>query len=412
MWVRKRLDITWTDLGFGVIACLLKRDPKPVQESVERYWSDRGDAVACLSVRSGFDLLLEALKLPPGSEVLISAITIPDMVRILEEHRLVPVPVDLDPDDLSLSEESLRLALGPKAGAIVVAHLFGGRMPMEPIAEFARRHRLLLIEDCAQAFDGGRYRGHDDSDVSMFSFGPIKTATALGGGLLRVRDASTRARIQRLQESYPPQGRCRFFRRIAKYALLKSLMPRPMFDSLLLLCRLARLDYDRLLNCTTHGFSRRDFFPHIRQRPSTPLLALLRRRLEHSDNARASRQKEHGKLLGGLLESSIRCPGVRRSPHTHWVFPILTGNSTNTLAALRRHGFDAARGESLFVVPPPVDRPHLAARACQDFLPRIVFLPLYPEMPTSAVRAVARTLRSRQTVVAPHRPKPDAALTR
>ncbi|HCK72012.1 MAG TPA: aminotransferase DegT, partial [Planctomycetaceae bacterium] len=51
----------------------------------------------CLSVRTGFDLLFQALNLPAGSEVLVSALTIDGMLRVIEEHDLVAVPVDLDP---------------------------------------------------------------------------------------------------------------------------------------------------------------------------------------------------------------------------------------------------------------------------------------------------------------------------
>ena len=82
------------------------------------------------------------------------------------------------------------------------------------------------------------------------------------------------------------------------------------------------------------------------------------------------------------------------------------------MEALRRNGFDAAQGESLFVVPAPADRPQLAAGVCEELLPRIVFLPLYPEMPASAVRAMARTLRSRQDTLAAGRPEPEVLVTR
>ena len=63
----------------------------------------------CLSVRSGWDLLLHVLAWPAGSEVIVSAITHPDMIRILRAHGLVPVPVDVDLDTLG--------ALGPGPGA-------------------------------------------------------------------------------------------------------------------------------------------------------------------------------------------------------------------------------------------------------------------------------------------------------
>lgn len=65
------------------------------------------------------------------------------------------------------------------------------KVDIAPIAEAAARHGLLLWEDCAQVFTGlGGYLGHPRSDATFFSFGVIKRATALGGGVARIRDAS------------------------------------------------------------------------------------------------------------------------------------------------------------------------------------------------------------------------------
>ena len=102
---RKRLDIGWSDLLYGMRCCLGAGDPARVRERIERAWSSEGTegaGLACLSVRSGFDALLAVLAFPPGSEVLMSALTIRDMTRIVEEHGLIPVPVDLDPRTLAV----------------------------------------------------------------------------------------------------------------------------------------------------------------------------------------------------------------------------------------------------------------------------------------------------------------------
>ena len=184
---RGKIDIGWSDLLYGLGCCGWPGDRKRVQRKVEAFWSDRAGALACLSVRSGFDLLLQSYALPPGSEVLVSAITIRDMTRILEEHQLVPVPVDLDMKRLEVKPHCLERGLTPKTRALLVAHIFGSRMDLDPVAGFARQHQLLLIEDCAQAYLGNDYRGHPDSDVAMFSFGPTKTNTALGGAVLRIQ---------------------------------------------------------------------------------------------------------------------------------------------------------------------------------------------------------------------------------
>ena len=86
MWLRKRLDIRWSDFGGALRDCVMCGDRAALVENLEDFWSPRSDALACLSVRSGFDLWLASLALPEGSEVLVSAITIPDMVRIVEAH--------------------------------------------------------------------------------------------------------------------------------------------------------------------------------------------------------------------------------------------------------------------------------------------------------------------------------------
>ena len=148
-------------------------------------------------------LLLASLDLPPKSEVLITALTIPDMVRIIKDHDLVPVPLDLDLDTMGPQLDVLRRAITPATKAIVVAHLFGGRVPMEPILALAREHGLLVIEDCAQAYTGSEFRGHAEADASMFSFGPIKTATALGGAVIRVRDDRLLDRMRRCTRPIP-----------------------------------------------------------------------------------------------------------------------------------------------------------------------------------------------------------------
>ena len=75
-----------------------------------------------------------------------------------------------------------RQAISPATKAILVAHLFGSRTKMEPLVDLARQHGLVLIEDCAQAFNGLEYQGYTNADVSMFSFGTIKNCTAGGRG--------------------------------------------------------------------------------------------------------------------------------------------------------------------------------------------------------------------------------------
>lgn len=389
MWPRKRLDLGWGDLGSAAAHCALPGSRRALAETLESHWSPAGDALVCLSVRSAFDLLLSALQLPPGSEVLISAVTINDMARIIEEHDLVPVPVDLDVQRMAPCLDSLELGLTAQTRALLVAHLFGGRIDLRPLAEFARRHGLMLVEDAAQAFVGDDYTGHDGADVSMFSFGPIKTATALGGALVRVRDDDLLRAMRRRQAGYPVQSRGDFLRRTAKYAFLKGLSTRALFSALVTGCRAAGRDYDRLINGCVRGFATEDFFRRIRRQPSAPLLALLARRLATFDDARPRLRAEIAERIMGRWKDTLHFPGCSCGPHGHWLLPLLTADPPGTIARLAEAGFDATQGQSLTTIPPPGDRPEMEPFTAQQIMASVVFLPCYPELSPAAVSRLA-----------------------
>lgn len=393
MIARGRIDIGWSDLAAGAVACAAPVARRREEDRVQSLWSPEGDAIVCLSVRSGLDLLLSALAFPPGSEILVSAITIRDMVRIVQHHGLVPVPVDLDMDTLAVTTDALARALSPRTKAVLVAHLFGSRMPLEHVARFARTHGLLLIEDCAQSFTGLDYRGSVASDVSMFSFGPIKTCTALGGALLRIRDGALRARVQELQSAYPVQGRWGFFKRVARFAFLRLLMQRPAYTLLCAACRLWGRSHDEVVSLSVRGFSGPDFFANIRRRPSLPLLKLLRRRLSRFDGGRIARRSAAAEVLLSLAPRLTR-PGRDTSYHTYWTFPIHAPSPDDVVHALWRRGFDATRGAwSLYCLPAPAAGPHLEATAAREAMRGIVYLPVYPEVSAREIERLAEVMR-------------------
>ncbi|HEY2828287.1 MAG TPA: aminotransferase class V-fold PLP-dependent enzyme [Pirellulales bacterium] len=394
MWVRKRLDIRWSDLGSGLRDCLTCWNRAALADDLEDLWSASNDAFACLSVRSGFDLWLQALRLPPGSEVLVSAITIRDMVQIIEAHGLVPVPIDLDPDDLSVDRESLERAISPRTRAILVAHLFGTRQPLETILEVAREHSLFVAEDCAQAFAGRHYTGHSHADVSMFSFGSIKTATALGGALLCVRDPQVLARMRELQATYPVQLRGSFAKRILKYSVMKLMSYGIPFGGLVGLMRLAGRDPDQFVTGLTRGFPGPQLLPLIRRQPAAPLLGLMHQRIAFFNRRGLARRTQRGMRLLALLNATVPSPGASAETHSFWVFPVLHDDPSRLMRRLLNAGFDASRAHSLFVVPAPTDRPELCATIAEAMLPLIVHLPCYAEIPESELRHLADEVRA------------------
>lgn len=389
MIARKRLDIGWSDLAFAVAAGAgLARAPRTRRKLLSR----RPDSLVCLSVRSGLDLLLGELAWPAGSEVIVSAITIPDIPRILREHGLVPVPVDVDPETLAVDETMLARVCSPRARAILVAHLFGARSPMDGIVALARARGLAVIEDCAQAYTANEFVGDERSDVRLFSFGPIKTATALGGGILLVRDAALLGRLRAGHASWPRQSTTAFLRRVLKLGFFKPLVGSPIYGVLVAVLRALGKNHDEIVTRAGRGFVGGDFFQRLRHRPCAALIAVLERRLANYDPVRIAARAAAGERLRAAL-CGVRPIGADALDRTHWLFPLRVAERERLMRQLWTEGFDATcASSSLYaLVAEPGQEP---ARAAEEAMASVLYVPAYAEMSASQLDRLAARINS------------------
>jgi len=394
MWVRKRIDIGWSDLARGAVACLRKHDDSRSLRTIGRCWSGGGRApFVALSVRSGLDLLLSTEGFEPGDEIAMSALTIPDMPRIVREHGLVPVPIDVDPLTLSISEEAMLAALSPRTKGVVVAHLFGGRMPLGSIAEICRARGLLLIEDCAQAFAGFPEPGTDEGDISMYSFGPIKTHSSLIGAVFTCRDPDLADRLNAAQEAWPQVSGTEYLQRLIKYGFVKGLSLGPVAGTVAASLRLVGRDHDRMATQMARGFAGGDFFSKIRRRPASAILAMMSRRFAQFHDASVQRRRALGERFRARIGERIPVLGSEALDPTYWVLAISVDNPTELVPKLWRHGFDATCSSSLQAIPAPADRPHLDPVSGRQTLATTVFLPLSHRMSDRTVDRLADLVR-------------------
>ena len=391
MWIRRRLDIGWTDIAWACSRCLFpSASTANARDRLEAEWGGETEAVACLSVRTGFDLLLRALALPPGSEVLMSALNVPGMFRIVEAHGLVPVPLDLGPS-LTPSPQAVRDAITPQSRAIVVAHLFGARANLSSVHALAQEHGLLLIEDRAQAFDGLPTAAPEGCDAALYSFGTIKTATAFGGAMLTIRDSALAERIRDLERTLPPQTRSAYLARLLKYAAAKVLTGQRTYANLLKALASAGRDPDAWIQTAAAGFPAEALLTAIRHRPSAPNLALMERRIQHFNPTRAEHQRARGTRLAASLGDQLPVAG-NPTTHTFDLFPLRLGNPKAVQAALRKSGFDSTARGSMTTAPCPKDNPAATTNA-ERLLNEILFLPLYPAIPDEELNRMANVVR-------------------
>lgn len=389
---RLRLDLGWSDLCFAAAACVWAGGRAQRVRRIEARFSARGDALAGLSARSGFDLYLSALALPAESEVLVAGLTIPHMVQILAAHGLRAVPFALDPSTLQPASGELERHATQRTRAVLFAHLFGQRADLGPLAALARRERWLLWEDCAQAFTGDEWRGEPEADLALFSFGLIKTATAIQGGILRVRDGALRERMRALQAAWPVQERSEYLRRVGKTSVLHALSNPWVFARFARLCARSGRELDELLHAATRGFPGPDLLRRLRRLPSAPLLALLERRLRRPWASSAGQRRIFGETLLAEIGEHPEFFGRHARERHHWVFAVGCAEPAQLVHALRRVGFDATARSSLVPVEPSAGGS--APGANRALLQRLVYVPLAPRASASERAELVRILRA------------------
>jgi dTDP-4-amino-4,6-dideoxygalactose transaminase len=338
--------------------------------------------------------MLQALDLQPGDEVIFSALNIKGMVKIVRRLGLVPVPVDLDIGHMAPSLERLKAAITPRSRVLIVAHLFGARLDLDPVFDLARQHGILTAEDCAQAFAGRSYPGHPKADVSMFSFGPLKTATALGGALIRVGEERLRARMRAIQATYPMQSNAKQRKRVMQFAGLKIATSRPVLQAVHRIFSARGRDYEDAIVTKVRNVAPLKTLKNMRYRPSRALLAMMARRLRLFREETLDERAAKGRRLRDGLGDAVVMPARESAHHDYWVFPILVDHPRAFISALRAEGFDSSNAPRSQLVPAPRGRPQLeptiAARALSD----LIIVPCYPAMPDAEIEREARVIRA------------------
>jgi perosamine synthetase len=392
MIARKQLDANLAHVAAGLLACAgLAPQPPDRDRQGRPLLSARPESLVCLSVRSGFDLLLGELAWPAGDEVLVTAITIPDMSRILREHGLQPVPVDLDLATLAPDLAALEHAVTPRTRAVLVAHLFGSRLPLDPLIAWAHGRGLQVWEDCAQAFTADGFEGHAAAEVRMFSFGTIKTATAFGGGILLVNDDGLRTRLVERHHRWPQQSAGAYARKISKLSLFIMVQTPGMYGAVFRVIRWLGRDPDQVIMDFGRGFAGGNFFARLRHRPSVALQHLLAQRLATAEAGTVRGRAEAGEFLLAQLQGA-RPIGARAEHRTHWLFPLRVKNADALLPVLGRAGFDATRASSsLHAVP---DGGGGRAPRAQAAMSEVVYVPAYAAMGPRRLAALAALLNA------------------
>ncbi len=157
-------------------------------------------AVPCTNGTQTLTLALQAGRVSPGAEVVTSVYTFVGTASAIVAAGAIPVFVDVLPDSYCLDPEQVEAAIGPRTEAVLPVHLACSMADMDRLPALARKHGLLLVEDCAHAH-GAAWRGQGAGsigDLGSFSMQSTKLMTAGEGGVVTARDPVHEQRLQSL----------------------------------------------------------------------------------------------------------------------------------------------------------------------------------------------------------------------
>ena len=146
--------------------------------------------VAVCNGTAALDVAVEALGIGSGDEVILPTFTIISCVLQIVRSGATPVLVDSDPKTWNMDVSQIEEKITARTKAIMVVHIFGLPVDMDPVLDIAQRYGLSIIEDAAEMI-GQTYKGKycgSFGDISTVSFYPNKHVTTGEGGMVLVDD--------------------------------------------------------------------------------------------------------------------------------------------------------------------------------------------------------------------------------
>jgi perosamine synthetase len=176
----------------------------PFVGEFERRFAERvgrRHGVAVCNGSAALDAAVAALAVGPGDEVLMPTFTIISCASAITRLGAIPVLIDCDPRTWNMDTGAIESRITDRSKAIMVVHLYGLPVDMDPVLDIARRHSLLVIEDAAEMI-GQTYQGRPCGSfgaLSTFSFYANKHLTTGEGGMIVTDDDALAARCRSLR---------------------------------------------------------------------------------------------------------------------------------------------------------------------------------------------------------------------
>jgi len=167
----------------------------PLATKLEKQFADQYQftySTSLSTARLCLNFTLRAMELPPGSEILMTPLTIADMVNMIRAAGHKPVFVEMESGSFNIDSEDLEKKITPKSRVLLITYLMGLVPDMDRIVATARKHNLQIIEDISQNY-GSSYKGKligTYGVASIASVSMMKTVCGYIGGIFSTNDES------------------------------------------------------------------------------------------------------------------------------------------------------------------------------------------------------------------------------
>lgn len=346
---------------------------------------DPDSVIVCLSVRTCFDSLLRALELPRGSEVIWSGISIPQMRQISDFHHLTSRAFDIDLPTFTPDLEAAEKCFTDKTRMLVIAPVFGRPMKyLKELMDMAKKRNVLCILDVAQCISMRDELVALNADVTFFSFGSIKYATALNGGLTVIRERALADKVRAIERALPNRtlGYQAFVN--AKNGFIHIVDDGLHFGVMKHLVGLFGLHIGELANQMSRGFPGDQLIPQIRHRPRASTMKLLLGRLAKPDTCAFRLRCISGWDFLSRLPPYIQVCSGGDPKHpdqcSFWLYPMNCRCPQIVSDVLQENGFDAAMGTSQM----SATGDSMSTPQVHEFIQHVLYIPVYPEMSEAA----------------------------
>lgn len=219
------------EIFFAFLATYLNRynggKVKEFEDSFAKYINKKY-AIAVSSAKCALFLCLKALCAKKGDEIIVPAYTVSEVIELIILLGLRPIFIDINLEDGNMDENLIEQKIGEKTKYILMTHIYGYPCEVDKILEIARQHRLIIIEDAAQAC-GAEYKARrvgGFGDVGYFSFGLLKNLNTLEGGIIVTDDNKLALSLRNLINNFKPIAQIEIFKRLLIMAVL-SLITHP-----------------------------------------------------------------------------------------------------------------------------------------------------------------------------------------